>query len=280
MELKVTNDAKHISKTPEAAERFTPEQKTKLAKASRDFESLMTSMMIKSMSKNSQGFWDDEGGMGGDVFQSMFENEISSMISKSNSLGVASKLYRKITGEDLPADVLKKVAERIEKEAPETEMPAEELKKAEPVLKTEKAGPAVTPGKGAVNRLNKYDGIIDEASRTYGIDQNIIKSVILAESAANEKAQSPVKAKGLMQLMDSTARELGVKNVWNPRENILGGAKYLSGLLRQYNGDLKLALAAYNAGPGNVEKYNGVPPFSETKSYISRVMGYLNHLNG
>jgi soluble lytic murein transglycosylase-like protein len=83
-----------------------------------------------------------------------------------------------------------------------------------------------------------------------------------------------------MQLLDSTAKDMGVKNIWNPKENVRGGARYLSQLINQYDGNLKMALAAYNAGPGNVERYNGVPPFSETKNYIARVMGYLNYFNG
>ena len=80
-----------------------------------------------------------------------------------------------------------------------------------------------------------------------------------------------------MQLIDSTASSMGVKNVFDPKENIYGGTKYLSDLLRQYNGNVKLALAGYNAGPKNVDKYNGVPPFTETKNYITRVVGYLKH---
>ena len=83
-----------------------------------------------------------------------------------------------------------------------------------------------------------------------------------------------------MQLMDSTAVELGVENSYDPKQNIFGGAKYLSEMLRQYNGDLELSLAAYNAGPGAVNKHNGVPPFEETKNYISRIKGYLNYFNG
>ncbi|MEW6653804.1 MAG: lytic transglycosylase domain-containing protein, partial [Bacteroidota bacterium] len=97
------------------------------------------------------------------------------------------------------------------------------------------------------------------------------------ESAANNKAVSRAKAKGLMQLIDSTASDMGVRNVFNPRENILGGTKYFAQMLRQYSGDVKLALAAYNAGPQNVAKYKGVPPFEETKNYINKVLGYLDH---
>lgn len=285
MNLKVTNEAKHFASTPEVTDKYTAEQKTKLAKASRDFEGLLTSMMLKSMTKNTEGLFGGEEGLGSDMYQSMFENEISSMISKSKGLGVAEELYKKLTGEDLPADVVERLS-HLEKDSKKAEdgksaqSSSTDVKNDVTGTKTDNSNAAIEPAKKSMNRLNKYEEIINQASKTYGVDTNIIKSVILAESAGNARAQSSTKAKGLMQLMDSTARSLGVNNVWDPKENIFGGTKYLAGLLRQYNGNLKLALAAYNAGPGNVDRYNGVPPFNETKTYISRVMGYLNHLNG
>lgn len=271
MDLKITN-SEHLAGSSEVNDRFSPEQKTKLAKASKDFESLLTSMMLKSMTKTTGGLFGDEA-LGGDVFDGMFQNEIASFMTKKNSLGVAEKLYKKITGEDLSKTEPEIPAARPKKKkAHAAEVPVE--------VNAKNTSPAIAPSNSSLTRLDKYESIIEKAGKEYGIDKNIIKSVILAESAGNEKAHSVAQAKGLMQLLDSTASQMGVKNIWNPAENINGGTKYLAGLLRQYNGDLKLALAAYNAGPGNVDKYKGVPPFHETKTYITRVMGYLNHLNG
>lgn len=125
-------------------------------------------------------------------------------------------------------------------------------------------------------RFQKLNPIIQKAGETFGVDPDLIRSVIYHESGLNPGAVSPSGAKGLMQLMDATADEMGVKNVWDPTENIIAGTRYLKSLLTRYDGDEVLALASYNAGPGNVEKYHGVPPFSETKQYVKRVMqGYL-----
>lgn len=267
LDMKITNSEKHLSAAAPLKERYTAEEKTKLAKAAKDFESLMTSMMLKNMNETTGGMFGQEG-YGADMFDSMFENSIAEHMTASKSLGVAEQIYKKLTGESLPAELLKPAA-----------LPKETPISAGAVNSTNNH-PAVAPSNKSLARIDRFEDIINEASEKYGVDKNIIKSVILAESAGNEKAVSPARAKGLMQLIDSTAKSMGVKNSYNPKENINGGTKYLAGLLRQYNGDLKLALAAYNAGPGNVRKYDGVPPFKETKNYIARVMGYLNHFNG
>lgn len=267
LDLKITNQNKHIQQTPEVQSKYSPEQKRKLAKASEDFESLMTSMMLKSMTQSSGGLFGDDN-YGGDMLDTLFESELSGYISKNKSIGIAQMIYRKMTGEDLkPEDLMK-----IKDTADDSSAEKIELKNVDKEL------PKITPSKSALQRLDKYEDIINEASEEYGVDANIIKSIILTESAANERALSKTKAKGLMQLMDGTAKDMGVKNAWDPKENIFGGTKYFAQMLRQYDGNTKLALAAYNAGPGNVNKYNGIPPFEETKNYVTRVLGYLNKM--
>jgi transglycosylase-like protein with SLT domain len=119
--------------------------------------------------------------------------------------------------------------------------------------------------------LTSYVDTIKQVSKRNNIDPALVRALIHAESAFNAKAVSSTGAQGLMQLMPGTAKELGVRNALNVKENINGGVKYLAQLLQQFNGDIKLATAAYNAGPNAVKKYKGIPPYSETEVYVERV---------
>ena len=126
-----------------------------------------------------------------------------------------------------------------------------------------------------INSRHAYDDIIAEAADRYRLDPHMIRAVMQAESAFNALAVSPVGALGLMQLMPAVAAELGAEDPMDPRQNIMAGSRHLRQLLNSHGGNVKLALASYNAGPGNVAKYRGVPPFKETRNYVKKVTGLL-----
>ncbi|MEA2720098.1 MAG: hypothetical protein QOJ39_1962 [Candidatus Eremiobacteraeota bacterium] len=154
---------------------------------------------------------------------------------------------------------------------------ADALKPANPALGLQPGGPDA-PGSGAPAVVSapvppaQIDALVEQNAATWQVDPALIKAVIANESGFNANATSPVGARGLMQLMPDTAAGLGVRDSYDPAQNVAGGARYLRGLLDRFHGDKRLAVAAYNAGPGAVEKYGDVPPYAETRNYVQNVL--------
>lgn len=159
------------------------------------------------------------------------------------------------------------------------DLPAEQIASYSSVPDPEPAPSVATLSPAALSPATpakSTDQIVLEASETQGVDSDFLHSVIRQESAGNAKAVSSAGARGLMQLMPGTAQQLGVKDSFSPEQNVHGGARYLRELLDRYHGDAIKALAAYNAGPGAVDRYHGVPPYRETRLYVQRIVRDYN----
>ncbi len=134
--------------------------------------------------------------------------------------------------------------------------------------------------KDAIGSLNihspvaNFNDLITKYASKNNLDDSLVKAVIKAESGFDPKAVSKAGAQGLMQLMPDTAKSLGVKDSLNPEQNIIGGTKYLKSMMDKFNGNVQKALAAYNAGPGTVDRYGGIPPYNETQEYVTKVLKY------
>ncbi len=252
--------------------------KAKLQKAAKDFEAIFVNYLLQSMRKTVQKDEEEGGGFGGEMMLEMFDQELSKNISRKSSLGFGEMLYKKMTGESMPKETVKReIVHAIAAEQKTAGDNGAIIQKQ----KTEVAIGTIIPikkGKSLTvkNAVEKYDDIVNRAAKKYDLDTSLIKAVIASESAGNPHAHSSANAKGLMQLIDSTATMVGVKNVWDPEQNIHGGTKYLKQLMDKFDGDVKLAVASYNAGPARIEKTRKIPAIPETQQYVRTVMKYID----
>ena len=227
-------------------------QKARMAKAARGMESLFLNNLIKTMKQSMLEEPDSEFTFGADMLGSFGDMKLSEQLaSKGPGIGIAKMVYKQLTGGEELIDF------------PHTPPPPSSIQNNfELKLK---------------DRISNYDEIIQVASETFDVDISLIKAVIGAESAGKTDAVSKAGAKGLMQLMDNTAKSVGVNNSFDPKENIIGGTNYLKQMMQLF-GSKELGLAAYNAGPNAVMKYDGVPPYKETQSYIKRIQEYQKNV--
>ncbi len=232
--------------------------KGKLEKASEDFEALFVYFMLRTMRKTVMKSDLLDTGMGGEIYQSLFDQEISRSIAHQTRLGIAELIEQQLAeGQG----------------APRLEMPPLTPRGIRSTV------PSDLPPAEGMERLKPFEPHIREASRRNQVDANLIRAVILSESSGRPDAVSAAGARGLMQLMEETAQQMGITDPFNPRQNILGGTAYLAHLLQQFDGNTQLALAAYNAGPSAVERYGGIPPFPETRAYVRKVMALYQTLS-
>jgi len=227
-----------------------------ISKAAKGFESLFIYRMLQEMRKTVPKDSLLGNSFGIDVFMSMFDEKIADRIAESGKFSLS----------DMLIPYLEKKYESG-KEA-DTDNSINEKPVSESLVEESK----IISRSSLSENVNRFLSVVNEAASEFKLDPDLLKAVIAQESGGKPNAVSRNGAKGLMQLMDSTAAGLDVKNIFDPRDNIFAGARYLKELLIVYNGDLKLALAAYNAGPGAVKLYNGIPPYSETRNFIQKVI--------
>jgi Rod binding domain-containing protein len=238
----------------------------KLGRACREFESLLLTHLLKSMRQTTAAMGEREQATGSGIMTEMMDEQMARLLAKGGGLGLANMLEAKLQERDSGASIEGKPVPLS----------------GRPVVLTDggtrglgRPSEAYSTGEAEAKRLVPYGDIIGRAAREFNLRPALLRAVIAVESGGEPETVSSKGARGLMQLMDETARELGVVDAFDPEQNIFAGARYLREQMDRWDGDLRRALAAYNAGPQAVERYDGVPPFPETRSYVRRVVDLM-----
>jgi Rod binding domain-containing protein len=261
---------------------LSEEKKAGYARAARGFESMFVHEMYKAMRQAmlDDDDKDDDDGMtfGDETLQGFADLQFSDYVSQSGrGMGIAQMMYKNLSGEDsLPPIIAQTIHEQVNRNSsvPETATALKPMQTQPGAVKPLEAFDGSFLSR-MQNRLEPFNEFISGASEKYGVPTSLIKAIITAESAANPTAVSSAGAKGLMQLMNGTARDLNVDNPFDPEQNIFGGTEYIGRMLKTF-GSLDNAIAAYNAGPGAVQKHGGIPPYNETQNYVRRVRRFLS----
>ncbi len=271
-------------------------EKNRLKKATKEFESFFMYQILKTMRKTVPESTFNEGApfsgdMSKDIFTEMFDMQLAQKMVTGDERSISEILYESLvklieaqfSDEEAPVKLKPLGAEKndgIEIDRPGLEMRSGENESREVKPKPDQFLPvSVRPSQPKNDAiLSQFGRYIDKAAELTSLDPALIISVIRVESGGDPKAISPAGAKGLMQLIDSTATDYGVTQVFDPEENIRAGSRFLKDQLDRF-GSLKLALAAYNAGPENVKRYGGIPPFEETEKYVEKVIDTLTTIN-
>ncbi len=287
-----------------ADENITPAEMSEIKLVASKFESIFLNMLFDSMAKENSGGTFINHGSAYKIFNSMMYEAIANDESYGRGIGIARMIVNYF--KENPSliknslNISKLKSEAVELSGSNNFMEAVNTSdkylgnanilnnyKKLSVLNNQGDGDTsggytsggYTSGGYTSGGYTSIDSLAKAASKIYDLPYNLIKAVIKTESDFNPSAISPKGAVGLMQVMPETAKELGVSDVLNPISNVFCGSLYLKKMLNHYNGNIELALAAYNAGQGNVDKYGGVPPFAETENYVKKVLNYYNEYN-
>jgi soluble lytic murein transglycosylase-like protein len=219
---------------------------SQLKKASQQFEAIFMKYMLKTMRDTIPEGGLLDRGLANEFYESLFDDEISLRLAASQQSSLADLIFRQLAGKLNAGSPIEELLDGMNS-----------LKDKQPILP---------------QKTKSLIPIVEKAAGRFDLDSRLIMAVIQQESGGNRYAVSEKGAKGLMQLTDSTADTMGVTDSFDPEQNVMARAKYLKHLVTQFDNELELALAAYNAGPANVLRYGGIPPFAETRNYVRKVL--------